>query len=241
MKGGPGSGDPGQLTWTNLGMRTILLRAYGIQNYQLTAPKWVDDARFDIAAKIPAGATSEQFRAMLRNLLKERFKLEAREEVKEMPIYALLVAKGGSKLKESTQTAPPETPVTAPEPGRRVHLENGFPPLPPGPGMTALILNGNWRLSAQAQTPAQLTEFLSTQLDRGVVDQTELKGLYDFHLSFMPENMLARMPVGGEPRPDAPVDLFTALGQQLGLRLEPRKGPVKILLVDAMEKTPTEN
>jgi uncharacterized protein (TIGR03435 family) len=97
VKGGPGTADPGQITWSNLPMRAILLRAYGIRNYQLVTPKWVDTERYDIAARIPLGSTVEQFRAMLRNLLKQRFQLAAREETREGPLYALLAGKNGAR------------------------------------------------------------------------------------------------------------------------------------------------
>jgi uncharacterized protein (TIGR03435 family) len=243
IKGGPGTADPGQITWSNLPMRAILLRAYGIRNYQLVAPKWVDTEQYNITAKIPAGATAEQFRAMLRSLLAERFKLAAREETREGPAYAMLAGKNGTKLHESKQTAVPETPAPAEESGRRIHLENGFPTLPPGPGMKSLMLNGSVRMTAQAQDMAHLAETLSVQLDRDVEDLTGLKGLYDFHLSYTPESVLANLPAGPDgSRPDTlGTDVFTSLGDQLGLKLESRKGPVKMVYVNGMEKVPSEN
>ena len=103
------------------------------------------------------------------------------------------------------------------------------------------MLNGNVRMSAQAQSMAQLADALSGPLERQVVDFTELKGLYDFHLTYMPDSMAAAIPAGAEPRPDGATDVFTSLPQQLGLKLEPRKGPVRMVYIDTMEKTPTEN
>ena len=242
IKGGPGSSDPGQITWTNLPMRTILLRAYGIRNYQLTAPKWVDTERYDITAKIPPGSTAEQFRAMLRNLLHERFQMAAREETREGPVYALLAGKNGTKLQVSKQTAG-ETPSSEGEAPARVRFENGFPVLPPGPGMKSLMLNGSVRMTAQAQGIKQLAEMLSAQLDRDVEDLTGLKDLYDFHLSYTPESVLANLPVGPDgSRPDTlGTDVFTSLGEQLGLKLESRKGQVKMVFVDRLERVPAAN
>ena len=224
-------------------MRAILLRAYGIRNYQLTAPKWVDAERYDITAKIPPGATAEQFRAMLRNLLRERFQLKAHEVTGEASVYALLAGKNGTKLQESKQPATPDTAPPPAEAGQRIRFENGFPVLPPGPGMRSLMLNGSVRMTAQAQGVAQLAEALSAQLDRGVEDLTGLTGRYDFHLSYTPESVLANLPVGPDgSRPDTlGTDIFTSLGEQLGLRLESRKGAVKMVIVDAMEKVPAEN
>lgn len=240
FKGGPGTGDPGQITWNNQPLRFILVRAFGIRNSQLNAPKWAEEARFDIAAKIPAGTTPEQFRAMLRNLLQERFQMRAHEETREGTVYILTTGKGAPKLEESKQTAALETPAPA-ESGKGIRLVNGFPPLPPGPGMAAIALNGVVKLSAQAQSMSELAERLSTDLDAEVRDETGLKGLYDFHLAYMPDSTRAWITPGGEPRPDAPVDVFTALPQQLGLKLEQRKGPVKTVVLDSMEKTPREN
>ena len=243
IKGGPRSADPGQITWSNLPMRAILLRAFGIRNYQLTAPRWVDTERYDITAKIPPGASPEQFRAMLRNLLRERFQLSAREETREGPVYALTAGKSGAKLQESKPTAAPETPSTAAGPPQRIRFENGFPTLPPGPGMRSLILNGSVRLTAQAQGMPHLAEILSAQLDREVEDLTGLQGLYDFHLSYTPESVLANLPVAPDgSRPDTlGTDVFTSLGAQLGLKLESRKGPVKMVFVDSLEKMPAAN
>src|ERR1039457_5492305 len=103
MSGGPGTPDPGQLTYTNVSLKNILTNAYNVKGYQLSGPKWLDSERFDITAKIPMGATKEQFQLMLQNLLAERFKLTLHHETKELPMYALVVGKGGSKLKESVE------------------------------------------------------------------------------------------------------------------------------------------
>lgn len=240
FKGGPGTGDPGQITWNNLPLSWVLTRAYGIRNSQLSAPQWVDETRVDIAAKIPAGTSLQDFRAMLRNLLKERFHMQAHEETREATVYVLSTGKGAPKLEESKQTAAPEAPPP-PESGKGIRLVNGFPPLAPGPGMASIMLNGVVKLSAQAQSMTQLAERLSADLDLEVQDGTGLTGLYDFHLAFMPDSSRAWIPPGGEPRPDAPVDVFTAVSQQLGLKLERRKGPVKTVILDSMEKTATEN
>lgn len=245
IKGGPGTADPGQITWINIPMRAVLLRAYELRNYQLSAPKWVDTERYDIVAKIAAGSTQDEARAMLRNLLKDRFKMAEHEETREGPVYALVTGKSGSKLKESAAPAAvPETPgAPQPDGGPPLKLTDGFPTLPPGrPGMTAIMLNGSIRLTAQMQRMGALANTLSMQLDREVADLTELKGLYDFHLSYTPESVLAVLPAGPDgTRPDTlGTDVFTALGEQLGLKLECRKGPVRTVFVDTMEKTPAE-
>jgi uncharacterized protein (TIGR03435 family) len=247
MKGGPGTADPGQITWTNVTMRTVLLRAYGVKAYQLAAPKWVDTERYEIAAKIPKDSTEERFGAMLRELVKERFQMAAHEEIRESPIYALVAGKNGSKLKEASaaNAVPETTPAEQPAPGQRLRMgSDGFPMLAAGPGMFAIILNGSVRLTAQAQSIARLAELLSSRyLDRDVVDLTGLKGLYDFHLTFTPDSVLAALPPGPDgARPETmSTDVFASLGEQLGLKLESRKGPVKIVVIDSLEKAPIEN
>ncbi|SPE41586.1 conserved exported hypothetical protein [Candidatus Sulfopaludibacter sp. SbA3] len=118
IKGGPGTSDPGQITWLNIPMRAVLLRTFDAKNYQLSAPKWVDEERYDIVAKIPPGSSQEQTRGMLRNLLKERFKMAAREETKEGPVYALVTGKSAVKLKESAVPAVSAVEAAAAEPAR---------------------------------------------------------------------------------------------------------------------------
>ena len=114
MRGGPGSADPGQITYSNVSLKNVLTIAYAVKGYQINGPKWLDSERFDIVAKIAKGATKEQFQLMLQNLLAERFKLTLHHETKELPMYALVVGKGGPKLKESVEED------TAAAPDRRV-------------------------------------------------------------------------------------------------------------------------
>jgi uncharacterized protein (TIGR03435 family) len=95
MRGGPGSSDPGQITFTNVSLKDVVAKAYGVDGYQLACPEWLADARYDILAKVPANTTRSEFRGMLRNLLSERFQLMVHRETKELPIYAMVVAKNG--------------------------------------------------------------------------------------------------------------------------------------------------
>ena len=108
-QGGPGSGDPGRVTYTFSTIRDLMVDAYSVKRYQISGgPKWLDSERFDIVAKVPVGATKEQVKVMLQNLLAERFKLTLHRETKELPVYALVVGAKGPKLKDSTVTdAPP--------------------------------------------------------------------------------------------------------------------------------------
>ena len=270
IRGGPGSPDPGQITYSNVTVKNVLTTAYGVKGFQISGPGWLDSERYDIIAKLPRGATKAEFMVMLQNLLAERFKLTLHREKKDLPMYALVVGKNGPKLKESADAPAPkdgEAPkADGPLAERQLKMgKDGFPVLPPGSGRggaTAIMLvNGNARMTATKQPMAGLAEMLSGQLDLPVVDMTGLTGNYDYTLSFAPEGgmavkagILAPPPAGpppGEGGPGMPAasapdgesssNLFTALQEQLGLRLERRKGPVELLVIDHLEKVPIEN
>ena len=264
MRGGPGSPDPGQITYSNVSLKNIVQNAYNVKGYQISGPNWLDSQRFDIVAKIPKGATKEQFQKMLQNLLAERFKLVLHHETKELPMYALVVGKNGPKLKESPKEDPAATaaapPPTPPMDGARMRVDkDGKPQLPPGMGKGAMMMmmspNGV-QLTANGVKIGALAELLSNQVGRPVTDETKLTGEYDVSLNFAPENMGG--PLGGMPPPPPPPDggpshsvggsdsggaptISVAIQEQLGLKLEAKKGPVDLLVIDSMEKVPTEN
>jgi len=280
MRGGPGSSDPGQITYSNVTLKDVLTNAYGVKRFQISGPGWLDSERYDIVAKLPRGATKAQFMAMLQNLLAERFKLALHWEKKDLPMYALVVAKNGPKLKESVDEPAPKE-GDAPKAGgpaadgplagaamRRLPMgQDGFPVLPAGSGgrgaTAVMLMNGNARMTANRQSMAGLAEMLSGQLELPVVDMTGLTGKYDFTLSFAPEGLVGMGLPGGlpPPPPNAPApgeglpgmpsasapdaqsspNLFTALQEQLGLKLEQRKGPVDLLVIDHLERTPIED
>ena len=276
MRGGPGSNDPGQITYTNVTMMILLTNAYGVKNFQISGPGWLNSERYDIVAKVPDGATKEQVKVMFQNLLAERFKLTLHRETKDMPMYALVVGKNGPKLKESVDDPAPKD-GDAPKAGgptddalaaAATHQlkvgKDGFPLLPAGMagrGATAMtVTNGSLRMTTSKQSMAGLANTLSGQLSLPVVDMTGLTGKYDFTLDFLPEALAGLgLPMGGLASPPPPGEagggmpaastpdgqsspsLFSALQEQLGLKLEQRKGPVDLLVIDHLEKTPIEN
>jgi hypothetical protein len=138
MRGGPGTPDPGQITYTNVSLQNVLINAYGVKGFQISGPGWLDSERYDIVAKVPRGATKEQFMGMLQNLLAERFKLTLHREKKDLPMYALVVGKNGPKLKESVDGPAPKEggPVDGPATtmGRVTMGKDGFPAMPPASG-----------------------------------------------------------------------------------------------------------
>jgi uncharacterized protein (TIGR03435 family) len=275
MSGGPGTPDPGQLTYTNVSLKNVLINAYDVNDYQISGPNRLDGERFDIVAKIPQGTTKEQFRLMLQNLLAERFKLALHHETKELPIYALVVGKGGPKLKvavEEDATTPQGAAPPPPAPGRdeagpvRLKMDaDGMPKPPSGMGRNGVFMMTMYgsgglrtRMVCKGQPVSALLATLSSQLGRPVVDATGLKAKYDITLDYAPDglNGTAIMmpppppqhdgaPGGGGPMASAPdaggPTIFTALQEQLGLKLEQRKGPVDLLVIARLEKVPTEN
>jgi uncharacterized protein (TIGR03435 family) len=264
ISGGPrkGSRDPGQMTFTNVSLSMLVSVAYDVKDYQVHCPDWMNSARFDIVAKVPKGATEDDTRVMMQNLLAERFKVKIHKDSKEMPIYALTVGKNGIKMQESPKEAPPD-PNTSPD-GPRPDAgpaggrmgppqrdKDGFPVLRGGRGnLISMGPGGKLQMVGGRVTMPMLCNTLGNQLGRPVVDMTGLKAEYDYKLEFSAEGlaMMKGMPApppgamhGPEEGSESGPNLITAVQEQLGLRLESRKGPVDYIVDDSAEKTPTEN
>lgn len=189
-------------------------------------PQWTDSDHYDILAEVPNGVrpNRDEQMSMLRKLLIDRFRLTFHRTQKEFAIYALTVAKNGPRLKEST-VSPDATP-------------EGPPPL-------AFILSpGDARLPGRNTTMAELASVLQrASLGRPVVDRTRLSGRFDFDLEWSPDEsqfdgIVSRL--SSVPDSELKPDLFRAIEQQLGLRLEETKGPVEALIIDRVER-PSEN
>ena len=219
IRGGPGTSDPGLIRYTGVTLTEVILIAHQVKRYQIEGPGWLDTNRFDIVAKVPWGATREQFRLMLQNLLAERFQLSLHHELKEFAIFALVVGKRGPKMKE---TEPDSPQVSAAWDGRKVPRVQ--------------MVNGHVRVTGNRQTMPGLATILENSVHRPVVDRTELKGSYDFVLEFAAERPLARVPVD-----EFIPDIFSAVQQQLGLSLQATKGQLDVLVTDRVEKTPSAN
>jgi len=213
---------------TNAPLKVILQIAYGIRQDLISGgPEWVGSDRFDIKAKVLDPNTAqlkklsrEQRAAMLPPLLADRFQVKAHKETKELPVYDLVQLKSGSMLKEASPepTPAPDTP-DAPKPGM-------------GRGSTWIQNDGHsLKLTATAVQLESLTNVLAQELNRTVIDQTGLTGNYDISLKFAPENAPPQDTAGDDAAPS----LFTALQEQLGLKLQPSKGPVETLVVDHVE------
>jgi uncharacterized protein (TIGR03435 family) len=228
-------GDPGRINLSNVSLMDMIRQAYQVKDYQISGPAWMNTTRFDVVAKIPPNSTREQVPQMMQSLLADRFKLTLHRDRKELPVYALVVGKNGPKLKEA---------------------EDSGGPVPQGPGGglfpggRGIVQMGRGRLTAKRSTLAGFAEILSRQMDRPVVDETQIKGLYDFTLEWTPDERQRSqfMPGGGPPPEAAPPpssssgpDVFAAVQEQLGLKMEAKKSPVETLVIDHVEKAPTEN
>jgi uncharacterized protein (TIGR03435 family) len=213
--------QPGHFSTINTTLSDLIGFCYGLQPKQVVgAPAWLETQKFDLDGK-PDGTgqpSVDQWKKMLEKLLADRFQLKFHHEKKELSVYALVVAKNGPKLTKSEAEA------------------NATP---------SLLFRGLGTLPVRNATMADFAGVMqSAVLDRPVVDQTGLSGRFDFVLTWTPdETQFAGLGVRVPPpsdKADAPPDLFTAIQQQAGLKFEPTKAPVDVMVIDRVEK-PSEN
>jgi len=251
MTGGPGTSDPGTFTYSNVTLKLLATVAFNLKEFQVDGPEWIDSVGYDLIAKMPPGTTKEQAAQMMQTLLAERFKMEFHRETKPMPVFALVVGKGGSKMKPVEAPAPP--PDSPPDGRASLQARAATP------GVRMMMSPDGVRLTGQ-MTTAQLTDSLTRQLARPVLDQTELTGTFDVDITWMPDDLDrggGRMPPGGPmpgpmaggpggeaPRtrgPEGALTLAQALEEKLGLKLEARKSAAELLIIDRADKVPVEN
>lgn len=225
----------------------IIQQAYTVRRYQIIGgPDWIGTARYDIEAKADGNATFPQIMLMLQSLLEDRFKLKVHRETRQLPVYELTVTKGGNKLKQPT-------------PGGCAAAEINSVPLPPPPPGTVApppcgrvfmgMFNGKASLEGGNVSVSELVRVLSNVMGRPVIDKTGISGNFDIHLPFAPDSSLEGLPGAGAPGgpalpvaadPSAGATIFTAIQEELGLKLESTKGPVEVIVIDGAER-PTEN
>ena len=218
---------PGGFTAVGISVRSLIRSAYELQAAQLVgAPSWVNDERYDIEARAP-GATRAQIDVMRRTLLYDRFLMRTHAETRELPVYALMPVKPGllgPGLKATGECAqgPPRD-----LPGQ---------PLPCG-----VLQSGAGQLNAAGVTMESLAAIVMnmaqyTGVDRIVLDRSGLTGNYFFQLRFRPVDRGGSPPVA--PNPDAAQrpDFFTALREEFGLKLEPQRAPIEVLVIDRIER-----
>jgi len=229
----------GRFNASNVPLRLLLRQAFNVQDFQIVGgPDWIASDRFDVVAKAPDGVefTADTMRPMLRALLTERFKLAFHNETRDMAVYALMKARPDGKLGAGLTPAA----VDCAGRGRR---GGGPPPAPPQPGqkMECGMMVGPGRMNAGGMAMSNLATSLAPQVGRIVLDKTELTGNYDFELTYAPEAIgsvgaPALINGGAVPvDPNAP-NLFTALQEQLGLKLDSQRGPVEVVVIDRLEQ-----
>jgi uncharacterized protein (TIGR03435 family) len=223
--------DPARVRYANITLRDCIRGAFRVRDFQIAGPEWMASARFEIDAKLPPGASTDQIPEMLQSLLAERFKLATRRGTKEMSVYALLVGNGGAKLKPTQAKLDDRTPLAM--------GTDGKPRAPVSFGGTTSGITINAPSSSLLTFVGVTSRFTA----RPIVDMTGIDGLYDFTLTFVPE-VSAGMPGGLRDNPAGASDPAPTLSEavkQYGLRIEPRKASIEMLIVTRIEKTPTEN
>jgi len=230
-----------------LPMRDILAIAYRVKPYQILGPEWMTSERFDINAKIPVGVSPEKMPEMLQSLLNDRFGVRLRREKKEMPVYALLLGKPPLRMRESVinpnEAPPAAVAVTGTGSAAGVSLNLGN-------GSYYSFMGG--KFEAKKVNAAGMAAVLERFTDRPMMDLTELKGTYDFEFNVTPEDsqtlmIRAAINAGAQLPPQALRLLddggnpLESAADQLGLKLESRRMPIEILIIDQISKAPTDN
>jgi uncharacterized protein (TIGR03435 family) len=210
---------PAGLNATNISVKRLIAMGYGVTDYQIFGDlAWLESQRFDLEAKAAALTALPQLRLMTQSLLDERFKLKFHRETRELPMYSLTLVKAGVKGPGLTD-APNE-------------------PCPPPTAATVrcgTVSPGVGRIIGQRGRISQLADRLSSMLGRTVVDKTGLTGSYDIDLKFAPDPRLQQSP-GGPPADLSGPSIFTAIQEQLGLKLQAGKGPVEVIVVDSAQR-----
>jgi len=240
----------GRFVATGFSLKMLVGRGYAVPEMRIMGgPNWAESERYDIEAKAPDGAPAGQLQRMLQAMLEDRFKLKVHKETRELPVYELAVAKNGPKMKLSEDQTPPP-PVVSP-PGDPGAGPRGAPATFFGGGPRARgtagrgSINGRMMFEGSAVPVSVLVNTLQQLLDRPVFDKTGLSGFFDIKLEWIPGAEAPPSPFS--PNPDAPppppVDgpsIFTAIQEQLGLRLEGSRAPVEVVVIDSAQK-PAEN
>jgi uncharacterized protein (TIGR03435 family) len=199
--------EPGRVTYSYLPLENLIARAYGIRvgGRISGGPNWVREDRFDVIATFPANAAITRIPAMLQTMLAERFKLAVHWESRVVPVYGLVVAGSGLKVKTSDPSDTPKDTI------------------------------GVGRIDWRQATVARLIDYIQNDIgERPIVDMTGLSGRYNFRMNWTPARILMENPDAAGP------SIFTAIQEQLGLKLENRKAPVQYLVIDHVER-PSSN
>jgi uncharacterized protein (TIGR03435 family) len=230
--GGPGTSDPGLITWSGTSLKWLLRNAYGVKLYQISGPEWLDFGRYAVVARVPEDATKEQVNLMWQDLLKNRLGVAIHHETRMLQGEAMTLSRGAAKLKktdlsDSASQMPP-----------RVGLETGPDGQPrlPTSGLQVAGDGAKRTILGRAQSLDDVAAWLSQMAGHPVIDETGLTGRYDFSADFdlSPDG-------GGASAPCLSCAIGIALEQELGVKLVKRAIQLDVIVVDHAEKTPTDN
>lgn len=229
---------PDGFTAENIPLKLLIREAFDVNDDQISGlPDWTGSAMFDIDAKVDTAdlgvmdkLTFDQRKQMMVKLLTDRFGLKTHQETKDLPVYALVVAKGGSKLHEAKPDSTYPNGLKGPD------GQAG------GPGM--MMFNGQGQLTGQGVPISDLTRILGQQTQRTVIDKTGLTGIYDFTLQMPPPRGPGAMPkpasdgasAAGDDAQDTGPSIFTTVEDQLGLKLESQKAPLPVIVIDHIQQ-----
>jgi len=211
----------GRIDYQYAPLRYCIAYAYGVKDYQINGPAWLAEDRWQIQAKAPEGTADDQMPAMMQTLLAERFHLQVHREQKDFDGLAMMIGKNGPKLDRATG---------------------------PGTFRTSMRFGGGGKIEANGMTMAALARILTNTLARPVADETALDGVYAFTVEYAAYEARGGMQIRtAGPLPsnvvadtDPGVSVMSSI-QRLGLKLEPRKVPLDVIVVDRVDKTPTAN
>ena len=238
---------------SKLSMFELIALAFQVKGHQISGPTWMVTERYDIQAKLPEGGKRGQVPAMLQTLLGERLGLRYHKETRELNMYALVVAKSGARLKTAAEE--PDT-AAAPAPGGQIRGGASVGPggtiTSSGPGGAMRVTpgaGGNLHIESKNATMAGFVSFIGRYFDLPLVDMTELKGNYEIECDVSGEEVRTAARSHGvtvpPPTADAASDpagvSMRASLEKMGLKLETRKVPAEVIVVDKVEKIPTEN
>jgi uncharacterized protein (TIGR03435 family) len=207
--------DDAQAIFTNVTLASLIQRGYGVKAYQIDGPDWLSSRRYDVAARMPSGATTEQVSGMLQALLNERFHLTLHHDTRALNGYELIVGRAGLKLQPAGGSAPELTLMEEAKGGAVISV-----------------------VTARAQRLSELANLVSREFRLPVADKTGETDAFDFRLEFAPQAPGA-LPIEQADTAGAP-NLITAV-QQLGLRLNNAKVATDILVIEHADQIPTEN
>jgi len=208
------SSGKGMVRASGVSLREYVRFALELKDYELVTPDWMNSTRYDVMAKTPTGSSDDDLMPMMHAMLVERFGLKFHKEKRELAVFGLVVARGGPKIQKVSD-----------DDSSRSRGERH-------------------KITASPATMPSFAQNLTRRMDRPVVDMTGLKGGFNFTLEWDSDEGTAApraMNPDAAPTSDSGRTLFVALQEQLGLKLEPRKAPFDVVVVDHMERVPTEN